>query len=233
MNATQEEWRPVVGYEGRYDVSNLGRVRSVDREVLTRWGPRLRKGKILAASINQRTGYRVATLSDKQSGRKLYYALVHRLVLEAFVGPCPPGMECCHGDLDRSNAALSNLRWDTRSANTIDAVNHQTNHNARKTHCPNGHPYDQTYKRPDGQGVGRLCSECKNARRRARTGGRKRSQTHCRRGHLITGFSIRSDGRPRRFCKECRRESERRYRERRRATRSCRLDPARTPTAKP
>jgi hypothetical protein len=52
--------------------------------------------------------------------------LVHRLVLESFVGPCPPGMECCHGDRNRSNNIPSNLRWDTRMANTQDRVRHGT-----------------------------------------------------------------------------------------------------------
>ena len=45
---------------------------------------------------------------------------VHRLVLDAFVGPCPPGMEACHGDDDQTNNALSNLRWDTHRANIGD-----------------------------------------------------------------------------------------------------------------
>jgi hypothetical protein len=51
-------------------------------------------------------------------GRGLY---VHRLILETFVGPCPPGMECCHNDDDKDNNRLDNLRWDTRSSNRIDA----------------------------------------------------------------------------------------------------------------
>jgi hypothetical protein len=51
---------------------------------------------------------------------------VHRLVLEAFVGPCPEGMECCHNDGNRQNNSLSNLRWDTRQANQNDRKNHGT-----------------------------------------------------------------------------------------------------------
>lgn len=52
--------------------------------------------------------------------------LVHRLVLEAFVGPCPLGMECCHNDGDPTNNRLGNLRWDTRKANRADAIRHGT-----------------------------------------------------------------------------------------------------------
>lgn len=49
---------------------------------------------------------------------------VHRLVLEAFVGPCPDGMECCHDDGNPENNHLSNLRWDTRQANSLDRIKH-------------------------------------------------------------------------------------------------------------
>ncbi len=52
---------------------------------------------------------------------------VHQLVLETYVGPCPPGMEACHfPDRDPRNNRLENLRWDTRSANQLDAVKHGT-----------------------------------------------------------------------------------------------------------
>lgn len=58
------------------------------------------------------------------SGRRKRF--VHRLVLEAFVGPCPVGMQCCHfPDRNPANNSLSNLRWDTAVANCRDAVIHQ------------------------------------------------------------------------------------------------------------
>lgn len=49
---------------------------------------------------------------------------IHRLVLLAFVGPCPEGMECCHGDGDPGNNTPSNLRWDSPKANAADAKRH-------------------------------------------------------------------------------------------------------------
>jgi hypothetical protein len=49
---------------------------------------------------------------------------VHRLVLEAFAGPRPPGMICCHWDGDPGNNRLGNLRWDTPKANSADALRH-------------------------------------------------------------------------------------------------------------
>lgn len=62
-----------------------------------------------------------------RNGKKVSIArYVHRLVLEAFVGPCPAGMECCHEDGDPGNNRLTNLRWDTHAGNMQDAVRHGT-----------------------------------------------------------------------------------------------------------
>lgn len=52
----------------------------------------------------------------KRRRKKMY---VHRLVLEAFTGPCPKGMECLHADDDPTNNHLTNLRWGTHSDNII------------------------------------------------------------------------------------------------------------------
>lgn len=56
--------------------------------------------------------------------RKSYY--VHRLVLEAFVGPCPAGLEGCHNNGDRKDNRLGNLRWDTKKSNNADKILHGT-----------------------------------------------------------------------------------------------------------
>lgn len=153
-----EEWRPIPGYEGIYQVSNLGRVRSLDRRT---WNPRGRgfwaslKGQDLRA-VSLPTGHLyVKLLRDGQASQRQ----IHRLVLEAFVGPCPDGLEACHGDGDPTNNALPNLRWDTRSANLRDAVRHGTHHHAKKTVCANGHPYspENTYV----NGSKRACRTCR------------------------------------------------------------------------
>jgi hypothetical protein len=57
---------------------------------------------------------------------KAYRFLIHRVVLSAFIGTCPEGMECCHDDGNRTNNQLSNLRWDTPKANCADRVRHGT-----------------------------------------------------------------------------------------------------------
>lgn len=101
-----EIWKPVVGFEGRYEVSNAGRVMS------------LRSGVVL--KLNKQTGgYLIAHLyrDGKRTART-----VHSMVLTAFVGPRPAGAECLHGDHDRTNNALSNLRWGTRRENEDDKM---------------------------------------------------------------------------------------------------------------
>lgn len=66
-------------------------------------------------------GHLWVTLYANGVGRKFY---VHRLVLEAFTGQCPDGMECCHNDGNPKNNCVLNLRWDTRKANGRDASEH-------------------------------------------------------------------------------------------------------------
>ena len=59
---------------------------------------------------------------------------IHRLVLEAYCGPCPEGMECRHLDGDRSNYKFENLRWGTRSENRQDQVRHGTSFQGEQNH---------------------------------------------------------------------------------------------------
>lgn len=131
-----EQWLPVVGYEGYYDVSNHGRVRSRDRVILTQNGQHRRyRGTILSPSVHK-SGRRIVQLNVGNRQRSRY---VHQLVLESFVGPRPSGMEGCHYDDDPSNNHLSNLRWDTREANERDKLRNSGHYLRRKTHCPRGH----------------------------------------------------------------------------------------------
>ena len=101
-----EYWKDIPGYEGRYQVSNLGRVRSLDRLVEHKNGHIQRApGKILKHSIGK-TGYHQVTLS-KDCIEKPFY--VHRLVWLTFKGPIPKEMEVNHIDEDKNNNSLSNL----------------------------------------------------------------------------------------------------------------------------
>lgn len=103
----QEEWRPVVGWEGHYEVSNIGRVRRVGRAMGAKTG-RIRK-----TPINPQ-GYPVVDLWKDQ---RAVLRRVHRLVAEAFLGPCPPGKEVHHIDGNRANPAVTNLAYVTKSEN--------------------------------------------------------------------------------------------------------------------
>lgn len=154
-------------------------------------------------------------LKDGTTSRK---ALVHVLVLEAFVGPRPEGMACCHNDGDGQNNTLANLRWDTYSSNNHDLVRHGTHWNARKTHCPNGHEYTQEntriyvhngwnlrYCRACEKQAGRKC-KAKLKAQRARNPQRRgpKRKTECKRGHALTPDNVYEmpNGKGR-ACKRC------------------------------
>lgn len=150
-----EEWRPAVGYEGLYEVSSIGRVRSIDRIVPD--GRRFR-GAMRRCPLSH--GRRMVKLSKR--GPKLFH--VHVLIATAFHGPRPPGQEVRHLDGDALNNCADNLAWGTKSENTLDQVRHGTHHLARKTHCKNGH----LLKPPNlvtspTRGSQRVCRSCGNA----------------------------------------------------------------------
>lgn len=137
MTDVNEEWRPVVGYEGLYEVSDQGRVRSVDRYVRSKGNSvQLRRGRVLKPRPQPADGRRQVNLS--REGRPNWRA-VYVLVLEAFVSPRPSGMEGCHNNGDASDDRLVNLRWDTRSENQRDVVRHGKHPEANRTRCPQGH----------------------------------------------------------------------------------------------
>ncbi len=127
MEIVHEEWQAVVGLEGQHEVSNLGRVRSLGRIVVRRVGrPFFRPEKILSGNVTGGHGYKTVNIG----GRNRY---VHRLVLEAFVGPCPNGNEGCHGNGNRTDNRLSNLRWDTPQANQMDRATHGTSNRGERS----------------------------------------------------------------------------------------------------
>ena len=134
---TVEQWKPVRGYEGIYEVSSHGRVRSVDRTVTCSDGHvRSHKGKVLSACLSKRGGYPLVSLCTQGKSQSHH---VHSLVAEAFIGHRLEGTEVCHSDGDPTNNHLDNLRYDTSSGNELDKVRHGTHYSAAKTHCPRGH----------------------------------------------------------------------------------------------
>jgi hypothetical protein len=139
---TSENWRPVVGCEGYYSVSDLGRVRGEDRTYTYngRHGltTRSKRGKVLTQHRDT-VGYKTVTLSMNAARKKFR---VHRLVLEAFVGLRPDGMVCRHLNDDKTNNTLANLTWGSYLENSADAIrNGNPNQHTNKTHCFRGHPF--------------------------------------------------------------------------------------------
>lgn len=129
LRECEEEWRQVSGFEGRYDVSSLGRVRCwYAGGGYKRISPRI---KVLAYG---RDGYRMVSLYDGDRSRVVHIA---RLVLETFVGPAQSGYEASHLDGDKDNNHLSNLAWETRKENEERKVRHgrsaygERNHSAK------------------------------------------------------------------------------------------------------
>lgn len=131
-----EIWKPIPNYEGLYEVSNFGNVRSLDRVIVGSDGvPQRFKGQTMPPRSNG-SHFSVKLRSGHQK-REVWY--VHRLVLAAFVGPCPEGMEVRHLDGNPANNSLENLKYGTVSENRFDSVRHGTHVETCKTHCPRGH----------------------------------------------------------------------------------------------
>ena len=111
---TEEIWRPVVGYEGLYDVSSYGRVRSLDRYVKGRYGNyRLHKGKILSPAKDT-TGYLKVVLACNGKCKTIK---VHRLVAQVFILNPDNLLEVNHKDEDKTNNRVENLEWCNRKYN--------------------------------------------------------------------------------------------------------------------
>lgn len=165
-----ERWLPVASYEGWYEVSDHGRVRSLDRTVDEARGRSVRhKGKLLALQWNTARsgkGYWVIRLYKNSAGETKY---VHRMVLDAFVGPCPEGMESRHGPNGSIDNNLSNLSYGTRHQNSLDRVRDGTHNNRSKMFCP----YDHKLVTPNLVKFKleklniRSCFACERARNRA------------------------------------------------------------------
>lgn len=118
-----ENWRPVVGYEDLYEVSDLGRVRSVARMVRRRGQSFRRAAARLRRLYTLPNGYVQIDLWRNNERSKVY---VHHAVLSAFVCSRPDGMEACHNNGTRADNRISNLRWDTHANNKADQIAHGT-----------------------------------------------------------------------------------------------------------
>lgn len=150
---TDERWLPIPDFDG-YEVSDIGRVRSYRRNP---------EGRLLRSHPLPHTGHFTVKL---YADAVAVSARVHMLVMQAFVGAPPEGMEVCHNNGIPGDNRLENLRYASRSENIRDAVRHGTHNMTSKTHCKSGHPFDEanTIARSDGA---RDCRTCRYERTRA------------------------------------------------------------------
>lgn len=172
LTTRREFWLPATGRATGYRVSNRGRVRSAR--------------KILKTPPNT-NGYPCVTIQKR--------TYVHKLVLETWVCPMPPGKEALHDNDIRADARLVNLRWGTRSENNRQCVRNGRHPQASKTECPKGHKYtpENTCYRTRG---GRTCRTCHRVISReswARRKAARLSRTSCT--DPIPGPQIDSPGR--------------------------------------
>lgn len=184
-----EEWKAIPEFEGLYEVSDRGRVRSLDREYTDVRGARRRvSGRVRKQRLKRPDGYLILDLwrDGKQQTRR-----AHHLVLAAFVGPRAEGMECRHLNGDPSDNRRTNLAWGTPAENDADTIRHgrvsATAGQIFRVTCPRGHALvSPNLVQGDLQRDKRSCQACHRAR------GRVRFRLRDRNG-LCTDIQVQSD----------------------------------------
>jgi len=110
----KEQWKDIKGYKGHYQISNKGRVKSL----------KFKKHRILKQTLGCRGRMQVHLYLNRSKG---FTQKVHRLVLSAFIGPCPKGCEGSHLNGKSNDNNVSNLRWETPKENMARQAEHGTN----------------------------------------------------------------------------------------------------------
>lgn len=152
-----ERWVPIPGHLG-YEVSDQGRVRSVDRIVPHPRGNLTLQGKVLQPSVSGKKYLAV------KLGAKSRTWPIHNLVLLAFQGEAN-GQVVRHLNGDRLDNRLENLEYGTSEQNSHDMVQHKTQWQQAKTHCPAGHLLEEPNLMPSQLRLGhRQCLACGRAR---------------------------------------------------------------------
>ena len=136
LETMTETWKPIPGWEGYYEVSDHGNVRSLDRKVRTLRGEmRFIRGKNLKLNENH-NGYMYVMPARQGKNQRLW---VHHAVLTAFASPRKDGKVCMHVNNNIKDNRLENLQWGTQLENIQQRDIEGRNANTRKTHCPRGH----------------------------------------------------------------------------------------------
>jgi hypothetical protein len=168
-----ENWKPIPGWGDLYEVSDLGRIRSVRRKGS--------KGGVLKTPITT-SGYPEVNLC--RDGKVTHFQ-AHYLVVLAFHGERPSGMECRHLNGDRSDNRAANLAWGTSSENNRDRVRHGTwtNKFVDATHCKHGHELTEENIRWGISSRGqpfRLCMVCRRRRNKEQAARRLTARQNAR-----------------------------------------------------
>ena len=126
-----EEWRDIKGFEGMYQVSSFGRVKSCERHIVNKGIVQLKKERFLKTNPNKGNGYVLVVLCKDN---KTHPKLVHRLVAEAFI-PNPDNKPVVdHIDTNKANNFVENLRWTTISENCLNELTRVHNSDSKKGH---------------------------------------------------------------------------------------------------
>lgn len=115
-----EIWKDIPGYEGRYQASSFGRIKSLERVVPSRTGGRTVAERILKQHIKDKCGHLAVSLGKGSQGID-----VHRIIALTFIGKIPPGKEILHTNGIPTDNRPSNLRFGTRSENILDTYRYR------------------------------------------------------------------------------------------------------------
>jgi len=155
-----ERWRDIPGWEGYYQASDLGRIRSVDRIITDSNGAqRKMKGKILSPAPRNKYGHVVVGLWIGGVGKKEY---IHRLVALTWIGPCPDGQQVRHGQNGKLDNSVGNLCYGTPSQDGLDKRRDKT-HGGKAVRRSDGREFVSMAVAAEESGcwVQHICSVCK------------------------------------------------------------------------
>lgn len=113
----QEIWKDIPNYEGYYQISSLGRVKSLERHIVYKDGRERTYPSVIISNRVGTNGMELCTLTKNNRKKNIE---IHRMVSIVFIGDCPKGYDICHIDGNCLNNNINNLKYDTRSENRID-----------------------------------------------------------------------------------------------------------------
>lgn len=185
----KELWKTIEGFEGLYEVSNMGRIKALDRYVINNGGLQHKAERILKQNIQKNKHCMVVLCKNG----KTYPKLVHRLVAIAFI-PNPQNKPVVdHIDTDPTNNKAENLRWTTVKENANNPLSRVNNSKSKKGHPYYGRPLTEEERRKisDAHKGKKLTEEHKKALSDAHKG-KKASKKHresvsrAKKGHEVT-----------------------------------------------